>query len=90
MGIESIPFSLLEDSETADMDQMGDEAVPITSIWKLKKLEKKEDLHRLADIFKHASDRGYLDWAAKNKTKSHWKYNVTETCKISKRGIRSK
>lgn len=67
MGIESIPFSMLEDSETADMDQMGDEAVPITNIWKLKKLEKDEELHRLADMFKHASDHGYLDWDTKNK-----------------------
>lgn len=61
MGIESIPFSMLDDHETADMDSMGDEAVPITNIWILKKLESDQDLHRLADIFKHASDRGYLD-----------------------------
>lgn len=61
MGIESIPFSMMEDSETADMDAIGDEAVPIDTIWKIKKLEKKENLQRLADIFKHASDRGYLD-----------------------------
>lgn len=61
MGIESIPFSMMDDSETADMESMGDEAVPICSIWLLKKLENEQDLHRLADIFKHASDRGYLD-----------------------------
>lgn len=61
MGIESIPFSMLDDSATPDMDSMGDEAVPITSIWKLKKLEAEEDRRRLANIFKHASDRGYLD-----------------------------
>lgn len=61
MGIESIPFSMLEDHETADMEVIGDNPVPITSIWKLKKLETDQDLHRLADIFKHASDRGYLD-----------------------------
>lgn len=62
MGIESIPFSMLDDSDTADMDQIkGDDPVPITNIWILKKLENEQDLHRLADIFKHASDRGYLD-----------------------------
>lgn len=61
MGIESIPFSMMDDSETADMDSMADEAVPITNIWKLKKLTNEQDLHRLADIFKHASERGYLD-----------------------------
>jgi hypothetical protein len=62
MGIESIPFSMMDDSDTADLDQIeGDEAVPITSIWTLKKPETKQDMHRLADIFKHSVERGYLD-----------------------------
>lgn len=61
MGIESLPFIMMEENETADMDSIGDEAVTISSVWKLKNLEKREDLQRLADIFKHASDRGYLD-----------------------------
>ncbi|CRK91419.1 CLUMA_CG005088, isoform A [Clunio marinus] len=62
MGIESIPFSTMEDNETADMDQIiGDDAVPITNIWILKEMENMQDQHRLADIFKHASDCGYLD-----------------------------
>lgn len=61
MGIESIPFSMMDDSATPDMDSMGDEPVPITSIWKLEKIKDEEGRHRLADIFKHASDRGYLD-----------------------------
>ncbi|KAG5668327.1 hypothetical protein PVAND_016271 [Polypedilum vanderplanki] len=62
MGIESIPFSVMDDNETADMEKIkGDEAVPITDIWILKKLENIEDQRRLADIFKHAVDRGYLD-----------------------------
>lgn len=61
MGIESIPFSMMDESETADLENMGDTAVPITSIWNIKKLEKKEELYRLASMFKHASDRGYLD-----------------------------
>ena len=62
MGIESIPFSLMDDNDTADFDKIkGDEVVPITDIWILKKLENEEDQKRLADIFKHATDRGYLD-----------------------------
>lgn len=62
MGIESIPFSLMDDNDTADFDKIkGDEIVPITDIWILKKLENEEDQKRLADIFKHATDRGYLD-----------------------------
>jgi hypothetical protein len=62
MGIESIPFSMMDENDTADMDQItGNDPIPITKIWILKKLENDQDLHRLADIFKHASDRGYLD-----------------------------
>lgn len=62
MGIESIPFSVMDDSDTADFDQIkGDDPVPITEIWILKKLENVQDQKRLADIFKHATERGYLD-----------------------------
>lgn len=62
MGIESIPFSMMDDSDTADMDQIqGDKPVPITDIWVLKKPKTDQGLQRLADIFKHSSDRGYLD-----------------------------
>jgi len=61
MGIESIPFSMMDDNDTADFDQIsGDDAVPITDIWIMKKLDTREKQERLADIFKHASDRGYL------------------------------
>lgn len=62
MAIESIPFSLLDDHETADMDQItGDVAVPITSIWIIKRLEDECERKRLADVFKHATERGYLN-----------------------------
>jgi len=62
MGIESIPFSLMDDSETADLDKMeGEDAFPITDIWILKRLENENDQKRLADVFKHAVDRGFLD-----------------------------
>jgi hypothetical protein len=62
MGIESIPFSVMDDADTADLDSIqGDEAIPITDIWTLKKLTNEEDQRRLADIFKHAYECGYLD-----------------------------
>lgn len=62
MGIESIPFSVMDDSETADMNLIkGDEAIPITEIWKLRRMANDSEHRRLADIFKHATDRGYLD-----------------------------
>lgn len=62
MAIESIPFSVMDDDETSDLSLIeGDEAVPIMDVWHLKKLTKLEDLQRLADVFKDASDRGFLD-----------------------------
>ena len=62
MGIESVPFSVMDDSQTADLDKMeGTEAIPIINIWTLKRMENEEDQRRLADIFKHANDHGYLD-----------------------------
>jgi hypothetical protein len=62
MGIESIPFSVMDDCDTADFDKIkGDDAIPITDIWILRKLKNVEDQRRLADIFKHACDRGYLE-----------------------------
>jgi len=60
MGIESIPFSVIEDP--CDLDQIkGDEAVPITTVWILRPLETKEGRQRLADMVKHAVDCGFLD-----------------------------
>ena len=62
MAIESVPFSLLEDHEAPDMDVLqGEEAVPIQTIWVIKPITNKEGRKRLADVFKHATERGYLD-----------------------------
>lgn len=62
MGIESIPFSVMDESDTADLDTItGEDAIPITDIWILRKLKNEEDQRRLADVFKHACDRGYLE-----------------------------
>lgn len=62
MGIESIPFSLLEEHEVPDLDQIkGDEAVPIDQVWVLKNIKTQEGRRRLTDMFMHASDCGYLD-----------------------------
>lgn len=59
MGIESVPFSIMD--EGCDLDQIkGEEAVPITTVWIIKPIEQKEGRRRLADVFKHAVDVGYL------------------------------
>ncbi|XP_063704718.1 uncharacterized protein LOC134834102 [Culicoides brevitarsis] len=61
MGIESIPFSVLEDDEAGDMDAIeGDEAVDVTTVWILKPIKNKEGRQRLADMFKHAVQMGYI------------------------------
>lgn len=62
MGIESVPFSLLDDSDVADLDQIqGDSAIPIEKVWLLKNIKTQEGRLRLADVFKHADSCGYLD-----------------------------
>lgn len=62
MGIESIPFSLLDEGDVSDLDQIqGEEAVPIEKVWLLKKITSKEGRRRLTDMFKHATSCGYLD-----------------------------
>lgn len=62
MGIESIPFSLLDENDVPDLDQIkGTEAVPIDQVWVLKNIKTQEGKRRLTDMFKHAIDCGYLD-----------------------------
>ncbi|XP_058447564.1 uncharacterized protein LOC131427966 [Malaya genurostris] len=62
MGIESIPFSLLEEHEVADLDQIqGETAVQIENVWSLKNIKTAEGRRRLTDMMKHAISCGYLD-----------------------------
>lgn len=61
MGIESIPFSVMDDEETGDLDTIqGDEAVDVTTVWILKPIKNKKDRQRLANMFKHAVKMGYI------------------------------
>lgn len=39
----------------------GDQPIPITNVWTIGKIKDQAGRRRLADIFKHASDKGYLD-----------------------------
>ncbi|XP_035779550.1 uncharacterized protein LOC118459870 isoform X2 [Anopheles albimanus] len=62
MGIESIPFSLLGEEDVADLDQIdSDKAIPIEEIWILRPIASQAGRLRLADMFRHAMDMGYLD-----------------------------
>uniref|UniRef100_A0A182VRI2 CHK kinase-like domain-containing protein n=1 Tax=Anopheles minimus TaxID=112268 RepID=A0A182VRI2_9DIPT len=59
MGIESIPFSLLDESDVPDLDKItGDEAIAIETIWILRPIASQAGRLRLTDMFRHATDMG--------------------------------
>uniref|UniRef100_A0A336LPX7 CSON000643 protein n=1 Tax=Culicoides sonorensis TaxID=179676 RepID=A0A336LPX7_CULSO len=61
MGIESIPFSVMDDEETGDLDTIeGENAVDVTTVWIMRPIKSKEGRLRLADTFKHAVQMGYI------------------------------
>lgn len=59
MGIESLPMSLLEDDEVADLDEITETSV-LTDVWNLKPFKEPAKRQRIADVFKHAIDQGYI------------------------------
>lgn len=60
-AMEAITMSVMPDDEVPDLDCLqGDQAVPLTDIWKIRKFDKQADRKRMADVFRHAIDRGYL------------------------------
>ena len=59
MGIESLPMSLIEDDEVADLDEIKENAV-LTDVWNIKPFEEASKRQRIAEMFKHAIDQGYL------------------------------
>uniref|UniRef100_A0A182M746 CHK kinase-like domain-containing protein n=1 Tax=Anopheles culicifacies TaxID=139723 RepID=A0A182M746_9DIPT len=62
MGIESIPFSLLDESDVPDLDKItGEEAIAIETIWILRPIASQAGRLRLTDMFRHATDMGYLE-----------------------------
>lgn len=58
MGIESIYFSVLE--EELDCEVTGEEEVPIHTVMVVNKIKTKEGRLRVTEMFKHASDYGYI------------------------------
>lgn len=62
MGMESIPFSVIDDADVADLDQIeGSEALPLEHVFTIRPLKTKEGRLRLANAIKHGVDNGYLD-----------------------------
>ncbi|ALC49638.1 CG2004 [Drosophila busckii] len=59
MGIESLPMSLIDDDEVADLELIEEDNV-LTDVWDIKPFKEPAKQQRIADIFKHAIDQGYI------------------------------
>lgn len=60
-AMEALPVSLLAEEDTTDMDAIeGDRPLTLCEVWKLKPIVDPVGRRRLADIFKHAVEQGYL------------------------------
>lgn len=60
MGIESLPMSIMDDEDVADLDEIEENAV-LTDVWNIKPFKEATKCQRIADIFKHAIDQGYIE-----------------------------
>lgn len=59
MGIESLPMSLIDDDEVADLDEITENSV-LTDVWNIKPFKEPAKRQRIAEMFKHAIDQGYI------------------------------
>lgn len=60
-AMEAIPVSLLADEDTTDMDAIeGITPLTLPEVWNLKPIVDQEGRRRLANIFKHSFEQGYL------------------------------
>lgn len=59
MGIESVPMSMLEEDEIADLDEISADSV-LVDVWNLKPFQEPHKQQRIADMLKHAIDQGYI------------------------------
>lgn len=61
MAMEALPLSIMDEEETTDLDAIeGDRPLSIPEVWKMKPINTKEGRLRVADVFKHAVEHGYL------------------------------
>lgn len=60
MSMEAIVMSLLDDEETADLDTIEGEFVPLETIWRVYPFKSEEKRQRIADMIKHAVDNNFL------------------------------
>lgn len=61
MSLESVPLSMMDESEAPDIDLIdGDDAVPLSKIWIVPRIENKDKRLRLANNIVHAVDSGHI------------------------------
>ncbi|GAB0096102.1 uncharacterized protein DMENIID0001_115680 [Sergentomyia squamirostris] len=62
MAMESLLFSIMPKEDAFDLNIIkGDQAIPIENVWVFQPIPCQEGRLRIADIFKHATEMGYLD-----------------------------
>lgn len=59
MGIESLPMSLIEEDEVADLDEITENS-ELVDVWNIKPFQDPAKRQRIAEMFKHAIDQGYI------------------------------
>ncbi|XP_043248872.1 uncharacterized protein LOC122395399 [Colletes gigas] len=61
-AMEIIPLSLLDESDTFDLDALisNDTKVDIADVWTLSNIESQDGRRRLANVFLHATQHGFL------------------------------
>lgn len=60
MGIESLPMSMMDDEDVADLDALTIVDPVLTDVWKVKPFKEEAKRRRIAECFKHAVDCGFI------------------------------
>lgn len=60
MGIESLPMSMIDEEDVADLDSLEISDPVLTDVWKLTPFKEEDKRRRVAECFKHAVDSGFI------------------------------
>lgn len=60
MGIESLPMSMMEDEDVADLDAITKSDPVLTDVWKIYPFKEEAKRKRIAECLKHGIDCGFI------------------------------
>lgn len=60
MGIESLPMSMMDDEDVADLDALTISDPVLTDVWKIYPFKEEAKRQRIAECLKHAIDVGFI------------------------------